>query len=658
MAISQMQKVTLIAPKKLLEPLMKSVQKMEHIQVNNLSDNNDEQDVVIRYDGTEEVEMTNEEALSYLMSRKQRVERAIAQYTPYLPKQSFWEKVRLETPKVTFEQLEMHGKTFNETAIVEQANRDTQLLIQLDEESQQLQKEYDQLLKWKTLTVIPKQLETLSFVKAIVGTIPNTKEDIGIKFIQKHSDLEYDEIFMNEEEYGIVVFFHGENRHALMEELESFQFKKFDYEYEVLPQERLNQLEQSMAQYATQRQEVIEAMKQTQEVLRDLQVQYDYLVNLQEREATKLLAGRTQHLVAIEGWIEVESVSQFIQSLRQQFQDELVIRVDNVKAEEIPDIPVKLKNHPLVEPFELITEMYALPKYDEIDPTPFVMPFYFTFFGMMVADVGYGLLAVIATFIALKWFKPAESMAKNLRLFHLIGWSTVIWGFIYGSFMGFALPFKLVDPVQESITVLAISIVFGFIQVIVGLLLNTHLKVKHKEYATAYTSGLAWVLILGGFVLMLVANFVPTLSILGTIGKWLAILNAISIVIVSVIEAKGIVGLGSGLYNLYGASSYVGDLVSYSRLMALGISGGSIAVAFNTIIGVLPPVAKFTAGIALFIALHGLNIFLSYLGAYVHGARLMFVEFFGKFYEGGGKPFKPLKLQSKYTTITQQLEEK
>ena len=151
---------------------------------------------------------------------------------------------------------------------------------------------------------------------------------------------------------------------------------------------------------------------------------------------------------------------------------------------------------------------------------------------------------------------------------------------------------------------------------------------------------------------------VLNISWIATIGSSIAIIAAVAIVVITVLSSENKWGgLASGLYNLYGISGYVADVVSYTRLMALAVSGGSIASAFNMLVGFLPPIARFTAGIFLIVALQGLNIFLSFLGAYVHGLRLQFVEFFGKFYDGGGRALKPFKTYEKYVDIKQQKSE-
>ena len=374
----------------------------------------------------------------------------------------------------------------------------------------------------------------------------------------------------------------------------------------------------------------------------------DYLLSLGAREEAKSLLASTQSLVALEGWIETSQVASLRDFLQQGFGSRVLLETRDVTEKDWDDVPIQLRNSALVEPFELVTEMYALPKYYEKDPTPIVSLFYFVFFGMMVADIGYGLLLTVATGFALKAFKLKPGTAKNLRFFSLLGISVALWGVVYGSFFGFEMPFALISTTSNAMTILILSVVFGFVTVLVGLFLGGMKNVRLKDYTEAYNAGFAWVLILLGLMLLAVGNILPGMSILVPIGKWLAILNAIGILIVSIVSAKKLSGLASGLFNLYNVSGYIGDLVSFTRLMALGLSGASIGSAFNLIVNLFPPLGRFTVGLLLFIVLHAINMFLSFLSGYVHGARLIFVEFFGKFYEGGGKPFRPLKPSERY----------
>ena len=193
------------------------------------------------------------------------------------------------------------------------------------------------------------------------------------------------------------------------------------------------------------------------------------------------------------------------------------------------------------------------------------------------------------------------------------------------------------------------------IQIFIGLGLAAKENIKAKNYLGAVSDGFAWQGIMVGAIVGGLGKMLMDSQGLFFIGVGLAVLSALLIIVTPMLQSKSkLKGLAKGAYNLYGITSYIGDLVSYTRLMALGISGGSIAAAFNMLVGYMPPIARFSVGILLMLALHGLNIFLSLLSAYVHGARLQYVEFFGKFYEGGGRAFSPLKTEEKYVNIEQE----
>ena len=246
--------------------------------------------------------------------------------------------------------------------------------------------------------------------------------------------------------------------------------------------------------------------------------------------------------------------------------------------------------------------MYALPKYGDKDPTPLVSLFYFVFFGMMVADIGYGLLLFAATSLVLRSFYVKPDLAKNLRFFRLLGVAVIIWGLVYGSFLGFELPFALISTSTDIMTILVISVVFGFITILAGLWLSGTKNLRLKDYGEAYNSGFAWILILLGLLFIVLGNLFPVLAILAPIGQWLAILNAMGILVVSVVTSKKITGLISSLFNLYNISSYVEDLVNFTRLMALGLAGASMGSAFNLIVSLFPPIGRYTVGILAFIS--------------------------------------------------------
>ncbi|NMA48169.1 MAG: V-type ATP synthase subunit I, partial [Tissierellia bacterium] len=304
---------------------------------------------------------------------------------------------------------------------------------------------------------------------------------------------------------------------------------------------------------------------------------------------------------------------------------------------------------------ESLTEMYALPRYDEIDPTPLLAPFYLIFFGMMAADVGYGIIMLLGTFLVLKYFNLSEKTKDFIKFFYYLSFSVIIWGFLYGSFLGGIIPLKgLFEPATDYNTLLILSVIFGFIHIYYGLGLKAYIAIRDKKYKEAlYDVGFWYVALTGAIVYLL--NMVMDLpEIVKTISFWVMIAGMVGIVLTGGREATGAVGkAGGGIYSLYGITGYVGDFVSYSRLMALGLSGGFIAGAVNMMAGMVAgkgPIG-FVAAIVIFIFGQTFNLGLSMLGAYVHSIRLIFVEFFSKFYEGGGKKFNDFRSKPKYINL-------
>lgn len=392
-----------------------------------------------------------------------------------------------------------------------------------------------------------------------------------------------------------------------------------------------------------------------------LQLNEEILLTKIQREKAKENLVHSNYVVVIRSWIAAEDLPTIKKELFQVFaEDELYFSLAEPTPQQIEDnkVPTKLKNKALIQPFESLTSMYAMPKYEEIDPTPWMAPFYFVFFGMMVADLGYGAIILLASTIGLHFIPLKRNIKKFLRLFQILSFSIIFWGIIYGSVFGAELPFQLLNPTEDFMTIFMISLVFGGIQLFTGLFLAAKENIKKKDYLSAVREGFSWHGILIGLFMIAFGTMMVDSEVIKNSGIVLAIVNALLIVGIPIIQSKSKVGgFFSGLYDLYGITGYIGDFVSYSRLMALGISGGSIAMAFNLLVGTLPPVARFTIGIVLLVVLQALNIFLSLLSAYVHAARLQYVEYFGKFYEGGGKIFQPFKTEEKYINIHKKSEE-
>ncbi|MGT2960305.1 V-type ATP synthase subunit I [Streptococcus caballi] len=655
MAISQMKKISIVFAKEKLDAVLQGLQELQIIQVRDLTQLTDWQEAfksesvhlpdihVEREDGQL---LTGEEALGALSQRQQHLEQAVESLNTFLPKEGTISSLRKEPKSLTFAEIEQVGA--NAGDLIGQVNQKISHLHALERQIAENQAEISRLGKWQSLDVTPTELRQFDFIKAVIGTVPKTADDAYFRGLSNNPAIHYQEIFQSEMEYGLLLFF--DRKEEI--DLSAFHFKIFDYDRKILPAQAIEELQKSVDQWSAEREELLQELAHSQQDLQKLKEETDYIMNLYARQEVKKNLATTKHLAALEGWIEASQINSLRQALIQRFGSGVFVNEVDVAEEDWDEVPIKLKNHALIEPFELVTEMYSLPKYYEKDPTPILAPFYFTFFGMMVADLGYGLLLFIATFLVLKLFHLPKGTRRFVKFFNILSVAVSLWGIIYGSFFGYTMPFVLISTTTDVMTILIMSVAFGFITLITGLFLGGRQKVRLKEYASAYNDGFAWCLILIGVLMLVIGMFVPGMGLLMTIGAGIAITNAIGIVIVSVVQAKSLLGLGTGLYNLYNASGYVGDLVSFTRLMALGLSGASIGSAFNLIVGLFPPVGRFTIGVVLFILLHAINLFLSLLSGYVHGARLIFVEFFGKFYEGGGKPFTPLKSAEKYVKIT------
>lgn len=325
---------------------------------------------------------------------------------------------------------------------------------------------------------------------------------------------------------------------------------------------------------------------------------------------------------------------------------------------EMEEPPVILKNSKLIQPFSTITEMYGLPKYRSIvDANPVVAVSYFIFFGMMLSDAMCGLVLSLLTFIVLKKKKPTGQMKQFLTLFFYCGISSLIWGALFGSWFGnapsvigtmlnkkFTVPAIWFDPLAEPMKILIVSVAFGVIHLMLGMGYSAVRQIKEGNIKDAiFDTGFWYMILIGGLGLFTGKK----------IFMYIALLGAVGVLFTAGREKRNIFSrFTSGLGALYGVTGYLSDILSYTRLMALGLCTGVIAMVMNTM-GTLAGngVMGWIVFILVFVVGQSFNLAISMLGAFVHSMRLEFVEFFGKFYISGGKPFKPLFNQTKYTQV-------
>lgn len=389
----------------------------------------------------------------------------------------------------------------------------------------------------------------------------------------------------------------------------------------------------------------------------DIKLCIDRMTQEIQREEYKGRLLQSQATIFFEGWVPAENLPALEKVLGQY---PAAWEANDPAPEEYPQVPIKLKNNKLTRPLNMVTNMYVLPAYDGVDPNPLMAPFFIFFFGLMMADMGYGILMVAAALVVIYKMKPKDGMADFAGLLLLCGISTFLMGALTGGFFGdfipqiakiinpastLALP-ALFTPLNDTLAILIGSLVLGLIQIITGMIISVVRKVQTGDVADAIWSEVTWWIILGGAALAILG--------IGSVGGYpvVLIVGLVMLVIGSTRNAKGfgkLTALIGAVYN--GATGFFSDILSYARLMALMLAGSVIAQVFNTLGSVTGNAVGFV--IISFIG-NMLNFALNLLGCYVHDLRLQCLEFFGRFYKEGGKPFRPLFIHTKYVDIKEE----
>ena len=396
-------------------------------------------------------------------------------------------------------------------------------------------------------------------------------------------------------------------------------------------------------------------------------VAFDYLSILKSKKNIEKYIKQTKKVIIIEGWILKKDLNELKNTLYKKFKELEIVFSDPKKTE---DIPVALKNNIFVEPFESVTELYGIPKYTEFDPTPLFAPFYFIFFGMCLSDAGYGLFITALSYFALLKFKFEGMVKKFFGLFFLGGLSTFIMGAIMGSWMGDTLDYlpknilfiktflidtiSLLDPIKNPMPLLLISLSLGVIQIYTGFIIKFIANIKENKIKTGLMDQGSWLILISGILLFIVASTIGSLAGFKIIAKYTIWAGLLFLILTQGRSNKNIIlKVAGGVISLYDLIGYFSDILSYSRLFALGLSTAVLAVVVNNFVMLFKdiPIIGIIAAALVFILGHLFNMIISGMGAFIHSTRLQYVEFFTKFYEGGGTPFKPFKVITKYIKV-------
>jgi V/A-type H+-transporting ATPase subunit I len=647
MAIVKMNKFTLLAFESKKGVLLEKLQAFSNAEFINLQDENLLENNEVFKDLTKDQVDSDvakwEEQLSKVKFAMQFLEN-------YVPKQSLIKSLRQEKVSLTISELQNKVLDSDWEAIYEKLRQKDDKLAKLDNERTKLQSSVQSLKPYETFDAPLGSLKDLDKTSYFLGSVANQSEET------LYSDLKdcYLEIASkSSQEIYFFALTNKENTKAVEEVLRGHGFTAFKFDGEETPLKLIHDYNERISIIESDKFILKEDLAGYDEELKIIQLAYEYYNNLVFRKTMSSNFLKTESTTLIQGWVPIKHNEKFEAITQEILGNDYYLNFEDVREDEIDEVPIQLENNDLNASFEAVTGMYSLPKYNYLDPTPLVTPFYLIFFGMMVADAGYGLLMLIGTLLALKFFHFDEETKKMVKFFMYLSFPTITFGLMYGSVFGDIIKFNgLIDTSKDFMTILIMSLVFGVIQIFFGLGIKAFVLIKMGKPLDAFMDAGSWTITLvslGGIGASAMLN-IPALKTICIGG---AIIGALLIVFTQGRMADSIGGkIGQGLYELYGITSYIGDLVSYTRLMAIGLSGGSIAGAINMIMKMVPgPIGVFIIGPLIFVIFQTVNLLLSLLSGYVHTLRLTYVEYFSKFYDGGGRAFKPFEVKNKYINL-------
>jgi len=421
--------------------------------------------------------------------------------------------------------------------------------------------------------------------------------------------------------------------------------------------DNIHKINSRMEKISNDRESCTERIKKMAADRKSIEILHDALMMEKgQTEATGriLKTGRT---FLIKGWIP----EKYADNAKKLLESKYTVSVDIQEPGEDEDFPVLLENRGIAEAGEPVCGMYSLPNSREIDPNAVMAPFFIMFFGLMFGDGGYGLIMTIITGIVLWRFKLDDQTRKFVKLMFFCGISTIFWGAMFGGWFGISalVPYAVwFDMVSEPERMLSWSLLFGIIHMYAGFAMKAANLIRRKQYLDAlFDVGFWYVFYTGAvFVLLPYAPAVDQSKIgpLVAVGKYLLIAGAVLLILTAGRDKKSIIGkFFGGISSLYNVVSFLSDMLSYSRLLALGLATSIIASIVNEMSFMfdIPIVFKAVMAAVILLVGHAINFGINVLGAYVHSCRLQYLEFFGKFFTGGGEPFSPLKANTKYITV-------
>ena len=637
MAIVKMKKFKLFALEKDRKSLLKELQKFSYVHFVKTKEDDE---------SLKEIELNQD--MTIIKEKSQKVKWMLNYFSKLFPKETKKEIDESSIKETLFVLLEQQASKYDFSNDYENLANISGEIDSNKEEIANLETYRKELSKWLNIKESLGNLKAFKTAKFFLGTVAKKNFEPLKDKLRNFEHTYIEEISDESSQINIMLLTSNTEEKELKNELKTYSFTETNFDFDTSFTDEYEKTKNREEELKKANEKLKEKVEKLLKLIPKLLIQKEYLDNALMRETVVSNFKATDTVNVIEGYIPLDMEEEFKKIINKNSNKSNYLEITEVDKDD-EEVPILLKNSGITGLFASITQMYALPKYNEIDPTAILSIFYWIFFGMMVADFAYGLILFILSGLALMIGKFDENKKKFLKFFFALSFSTMIWGLLYGSAFGdlIKLPTQVLDSSKDFMSIFILSIIFGAIHLVIALGIKAYILIKNGHFMDVIYDVFLWYLTLTSLIILLLAGRFGLSEFTKNIFIACAVIGMLGIVVFGARDAKTLVGrIGGGLYSLYGITSYIGDFVSYLRLMALGLAGGFIASAINIIVKML--VSKGILGIILGVVVFTLgqsfNIFLSFLSSYVHTSRLTYVEFFSKFYEGGGKAFKKFRV--------------